>query len=419
MVIFLIFKSVKMYKYYKMVIDKCKTNDTLPTNTIQTNTVMSINNHCNKELTCKKKYKQRINEHELTYSNFIGHKLDVTRYLISDIKKACILCNEKRSGTKQILIGRLLNKYEKITKCIKIQSVFRGFYTRLNLSLRGSGFKEVTICNNNTDFCTLEPLNEIKFPYFFSYKDDAGFIYGFNIISLISVYKRNHKIMNPYNRNIFPSDVLKNVFIIYHSNFVLYNNFKQTHITDFLASLMYLNPTQHKKRIYNNRRIRQCRMRRLEHNPYYNDKIITLNANRRLDYDARMREVFIQVFSYDIQCDHSWVISLTPTILSRLYRLLYFQWINHNILEDTKRKICFLTELQGSPFKIGTRLSTISNLSEQALKEELIYTMENMVFTGFNDEYQKIGAFHLMTALTCVSADARNALPYLYESTRM
>ena len=81
-----------MYKYYKMVIDKCKTNDTLPTNTIQTNTVMSINNHCNKELTCKKKYKQRINEHELTYSNFIGHKLDVTRYLISDIKKACILC---------------------------------------------------------------------------------------------------------------------------------------------------------------------------------------------------------------------------------------------------------------------------------------------------------------------------------------
>ena len=42
--------------------------------------------------------------------------------------------------------------------------------------------------------------------------------------------------------------------------------------------------------------------------------------------------------------------------------------------------------------------------------------MENLIYSGFDDEDRKIFAFHLLSALTMVSYPARNALPWLYES---
>jgi hypothetical protein len=42
--------------------------------------------------------------------------------------------------------------------------------------------------------------------------------------------------------------------------------------------------------------------------------------------------------------------------------------------------------------------------------------MENMVYSGVDEEYRKIGCFHALSALTIVSYPARAALPWLYES---
>ena len=35
---------------------------------------------------------------------------------------------------------------------------------------------------------------------FFSFKDDDGFIYGFDILSLWQLYEKSNTIENPYNR---------------------------------------------------------------------------------------------------------------------------------------------------------------------------------------------------------------------------
>jgi hypothetical protein len=42
--------------------------------------------------------------------------------------------------------------------------------------------------------------------------------------------------------------------------------------------------------------------------------------------------------------------------------------------------------------------------------------MENMVYSGINNEIRQIGAFHVLTALTMVSIPARHSMPWLYES---
>jgi hypothetical protein len=39
-----------------------------------------------------------------------------------------------------------------------------------------------------------------------------------------------------------------------------------------------------------------------------------------------------------------------------------------------------------------------------------------MVFTGIDTEYRKIGALHILSALTVVSSNARNAIPWLYDT---
>ena len=52
----------------------------------------------------KKSYKKRIYEHELNYDNFIKHKLELSSYLIHDLKQECKKCIEKITGTKPVLI---------------------------------------------------------------------------------------------------------------------------------------------------------------------------------------------------------------------------------------------------------------------------------------------------------------------------
>jgi hypothetical protein len=39
-----------------------------------------------------------------------------------------------------------------------------------------------------------------------------------------------------------------------------------------------------------------------------------------------------------------------------------------------------------------------------------------MVFLGINEDSRKLGTFHALSALTIVSAGARQAMPWLYDS---
>ena len=44
-------------------------------------------------------------------------------------------------------------------------------------------------CNNSDDFLTVEDIKEIPYEYFYSFKDNDGFLYGFNILSRFIVEK--------------------------------------------------------------------------------------------------------------------------------------------------------------------------------------------------------------------------------------
>ena len=55
-------------------------------------------------------------------------------------------------------------------------------------------------------------------------------------------------------------------------------------------------------------------------------------------------------------------------------------------------------------------------LNTQQLKCRCLSVMEDMVYTGVENEYRTLGAFHVLSVLTVINGNARQNMPWLYES---
>ncbi len=100
-----------------------------------------------------------------------------------------------------------LKKYDSddIKKIIKIQGKFKSRRSDILNNLRGEGYKDKNKCNNENDFFTYDSISEIEDKYFFSYKDNSGFIWFFDIRSFNKLIEMNQE--NPYTREEIPSNI--------------------------------------------------------------------------------------------------------------------------------------------------------------------------------------------------------------------
>jgi len=127
-------------------------------------------------------------------------------------------------GNKDIVIQRIHRHYTQIKHIIDIQRVFRGFLVRESEKSRGPASQDRSICVNDTEFYTMNPLNDIPRENFFSYRNQHGFVYGFNLFTFMFMFKFNRRIVNPYNREDIPIDVLTRLFSIYKKTRIIYPN---------------------------------------------------------------------------------------------------------------------------------------------------------------------------------------------------
>ena len=96
-----------------------------------------------------------------------------------------------------------------IKNIIKCQGIVRGYITRKLNRLRGPALLKRNLSNNDMDFLTYEPINNISINDFFSYKDLDGFIYSFTIKSLNYIIETTK--LNPYNRKEIPIHSINNI----------------------------------------------------------------------------------------------------------------------------------------------------------------------------------------------------------------
>lgn len=165
------------------------------------NTTKSAIGYCSKH----SKYLQHIEPSDLLLIQTKCESLQLLKYhhpyTISYLPAYCFLLLELLDAT----VKRCQEHLDKII--ILQRSIKRYLHNRVAI-LHGPAWLNPSICNNTTDFYTLDELTDIPADQLFSYTDaDDGFIYGFHI-NTFTKYIESGDSRNPYNRKPIPDDVI-------------------------------------------------------------------------------------------------------------------------------------------------------------------------------------------------------------------
>jgi hypothetical protein len=382
-------------------------------------------------------------EPAFTYDQYKKSELHIEKYKLPDLKVVAKHYKLHVSGNKPVLVDRILSFFRQTTSAISIQSHFRGSIVRLQSRLRGVAYSDSSKCVNECDFYTLEPLREIDHMRFFSYTDDKGFVYGFDMFSLMTLLKKTSKIINPYNREQIPFEICSSLLRVYNISRIL---FPHIFISENAFNVVEPVPRLTQRRINRitpttNPRANPTTIPENTTNevsetpdsvylpiPVYEDPVFDmqlpretvvsniLSAIRAQPLDVRIRELFMEINLLGNYAESRWFADLDRLRLARFYQFYYDWWNGRSRLSSTiRRNICVL----GDPFTDIRLVYLYPTTDETEYREACVKLMETMVYAGIDVEYRKLGVLQLLSILTIVSIPARNAMPWLYESLLM
>jgi hypothetical protein len=294
-------------------------------------------------------------------------------YNVSQLKTIAKIYKLKISGNKTELVSRIFNFLYLSSFIIKIQKIFRGRIVKKYRRFHGPAAMKRSLCTNSTDFVTMEPIEEINFNQFISYKDEDGFIYGFDITSLFNLFSKNGTIVkNPYNRNMLPELLFRNI-----KSILVISKILKIHI-----------------------------------NLSFEDEEQTISEEKVIE--LRALSLFQNIDSLGNYSNSNWFLSLNRNHIIKFIRELADIWSYRAQLSiETKRAIC---PPNGDPFR--NLNMAIIHVSENlnTIRKNVLEVLEKLVNTGVDNDSKSLGAYYVLGALTMVNQDAATALPWLYQS---
>ena len=307
----------------------------------------------------------KFSEYDLMYKN---------NYNVNQLKSFAKNYKLKVTGNKPQLVIRLYTFLFLSQSILKVQQLFRGHLVRKYNNCHGPAAKNRGLCTNDTDFYSMDEVKDLPIEQFFSYKDEDGFIYGFDLLSIYNlVYKCNGVIKNPYNRHPVGSKVIENLKLLLRLSKVL----KIPICTEI--------------------------------------KDISLEVSCKKSLELRILALFQNIDALGNYSDSKWFLNLNRNQLVRLLRELIDIWTYRaNLSEDTKRDVC---PPVGNPFgrlSVFSQVQHSDNLDD--IRKYLLEVLEKFVNTGINRDSKSLGAYYVLGALTLVSTEAANALPWLYQA---
>ncbi len=333
----------------------------------------NITEKCKSQIPIVKKQQKVVDEKIKMPTINTYNELIYYNYNVNQLKTFAKNYKLKISGNKNELVSRVYNFLYFSHHIIKIQKVFRSFLVKKYKLLHGPASFDRKSCNNSDDFISMEPVEEINFHQFISYKDIDGFIYGFDITSLHNLFlKSNGEIKNPYNRNLIPETVWR--------------------------SIRYL--------------IRLGRILKININLNIEDD--TKNVSNEKAVELKAVALFQIIDSLGNYSNANWFLSLNRNQLIKFIRELIDIWnYRAQIPNQTKRNIC---PPNADPFKNLSMqyLNTEENLWN--IKKVLLDIIEKFVNSGIDKDSKTLGAYYVLGALTLVNTEAATSLPWLFQS---
>jgi len=335
--------------------------------------MISITNKCEKSMPLVKKPSKIIDD-KIIIPNIKSYK-EITKYNynVTQLKSFAKHYKLKLSGNKNELLTRVYSYLHLSSFIIKIQKNFRRFLVKKYKDLHGPASINRKICNNSYDFITMEPVEEINFHQFLSYKDEDGFIYGFDITSLHNLYfKCSKEMKNPYNRNLFPESVIKLI-----KSMLRFSKILKIHI-----NLQFEDDTQHVSI----------------------EKAIELRA----------LSLFQIIDSLGNYSNPQWFLSLNRNQLIKFVRELCDIWnYRAQLSQETKRNIC---PPNGDPFRNLSMPYIHTEPNMFNIKKVVLEVLEKLVNSGIDKDSKSLGAYYVLGGLTLVNQEAATSLPWLFQS---
>ena len=281
--------------------------------------------------------------------------------------------NRKNLKTKLELFELLKNTINKLEyykqylyQIVKIQSIIRRFCVKNNIYYRGFCYYNKKICNNQNDFYTFDPCTSIPDKYFFSYKDNDSFYYGFDIRSL-NILISNNITNNPYNKTIINKNIIDNLNHI---------------ITIFQKSNISI------------------------------EYDFDLHLSLEQQYNQKVLSIFQKIDELNYYTKTDWFDNLSIKQLKQFYRELEDIWnYRANLSEYDKKQILSDKKIFTNPIK---KIAKINDLSK--LRNIILDDIDILISSGISKDNRSLGALYILSSLVIVSDECSQAMPYLIQN---
>tara|TARA_Y100000748_G_scaffold234440_1_gene198392 strand:+ start:3008 stop:3928 length:921 start_codon:yes stop_codon:yes gene_type:complete len=282
-------------------------------------------------------------------------------YTIPQLKQLCRHHHLRLGGNKSVIKERLYTSLYRNFSAFKIQSAWRkSLYHKLCM------YKQIYADRkpvNSTDFYTLDTLDKLPHVYRFNILEKEH-MYCFHIHSFQKLLTKKE---NPYTRSNITQDIIER----FHKHYKL-------------LSLLGL---------------------------LFSDEIEEITPAQQLT--QKILSVFQRIESLGFYIDTEWFHQLTPLKLLKYIKELYDIWTYRaNLSPETKRAIC---PPNGNPFH-NVYINNINYLEPDKLKWMTLNIIEQFIKNNASRGDQYLGACYVLQALTLVSQNAADSLPWLYQT---
>jgi hypothetical protein len=139
----------------------------------------------------------------------------------------------------------------------------------------------------------------------------------------------------------------------------------------------------------------------------------TKHLSQKKIMELKAISLFHKIDSFGHITDVTWFTGLTREMCIKYIKELYDIWNYRAQLSPLVMRE--IVPPSGNPF-MGLQLHLAQNQGEDYLRRTSLKIMELMVKSGYSQDNKALGAYYVLAALTLVSQDAREALPWLYQS---